>query len=166
MQQKGSVESMTSDIRSMSNDQILGTFFGIFNWVYQIELPVSYRQQIEQHIRAGWFNNDPSEQGLVQFVVELNDRLNQTPNPDLFRPSIQQHFANEFAIVATVPANKLNDKYRILAVMGTLIESLRPGVTGLMEAHQKFVQETNIAKRRHEALRAIAAQLREEDTDG
>ena len=102
---------MTNDqILGMTNDQILGTFFGLFNWVYQIELPLSYRQQIEQQIRAGWFNNDPSEHELVKFVLELSDRLNQTSDRDLHRPSIQQHFANEFATLATVPPNLLDDK--------------------------------------------------------
>jgi hypothetical protein len=168
---------MTNDqILRMTSDQILETFFGLFNWAYQIELPVSYRQQIEQHIRAGWSNNDPSEFQLVKFVLELSDRLNQVSDPDLHRLSIQQHFANEFGIVATVPPNQLNDKYRILGVMHTMIESLRPGATGrpivansleASQAAQLHLQETlrNVANMRHEMLKAVAARLREEETN-
>ena len=168
---------MTNDqILGMTNDQILGTFFGLFNWVYQIELPLSYRQQIEQQIRAGWFNNDPSEHELVKFVLELSDRLNQTSDRDLHRPSIQQHFANEFATLATVPPNLLDDKYRILGVMHTMIESLRPGATGRpivanspeeFQARQLQMQESlrNLANMRLEMMKKVAASLPEEETN-
>jgi hypothetical protein len=157
---------------SITDDQILDTFVGLFNWLYQIEIPPAYRQQIEQHVRAGWFNNDPSEHTLLKFVLEISGRLNQTSYPDLHRPSIQQHFANEFAALTTVSPNLLNDKYRILAIIHSMVESLRPGATGLplsargmattglqSQEEQDRQRLLETARMRHEMLRSMVEKL-------
>lgn len=115
----------------MNNDEMIGTFVGLFEWAYQIQIPPQYRQGIEQHLRAGWFNEDRSEHTLVAFVLDLSARLQATWNPDEHRAGVQQHFANEFRLLTQVSADLLNDKYRILAVVHSVIESLRPGATGL-----------------------------------
>jgi hypothetical protein len=157
------------NVESMSNDQILGTFFGVFNWLYQIEIPLAYRQQIEQHIRAGWFNNDPSEHQLLRFVLEIQDRLSKVWCPDDHRATLQQHFANEFAMLSAVPADQLNDKYRILSVIHRVVESLRPGVTRQpiapnpdeVQARQHLIELTrsNLMQMRSDMIRQLGKNL-------
>jgi hypothetical protein len=37
----------------MSDDQVLASVFSYLTWLYQIDLPISSRQAIEQQMRSG-----------------------------------------------------------------------------------------------------------------
>jgi hypothetical protein len=119
----------------MSDNQILEAIFNLFGWLYQINLPVPMRAAIEQQIASGWHNQDPSEQVFLSFLMELNGKLSQTPDPDSFRPNVLGHFRNEFAAAEQTSPNYLDDKGRLLLVIHWAIESTRPGSTGVASAN-------------------------------
>jgi len=118
----------------MSDDQILETVFNLFGWLYQINISVQFRQAIEQQVRSGWHNQDPSEQQFVGFLLDLNNKLTQSGTADTFRENVLEHFRNEFASAEQTSPYHLDDKGRLLLVIHWALESLRPGCSGVPSA--------------------------------
>ena len=147
----------------MNDNQILDAFVQVFSWLYEVDIPDMERSYIEGHIRAGWGNDDPSEQQLVAFVVDLYKKLNGVQYPELHREKIQQHFANEFSVLARLMPNQLSDKYRVLLVIHTIVETHRSGATGLPLMPTCGSVMSDIADMRYQMLETVAQNLRDEE---
>jgi hypothetical protein len=124
----------------VSDDQILELVFNLFGWLYQADLPMQFRQAIEQQVRSGWHNQDHSEQQFISFLVELSNKLNRSGNPESYRNSVLAHFRNEFASAEQTSPYLLNDKGRLLLVIHGAIEVIRPGCTGVPSAVAQAAQ--------------------------
>jgi hypothetical protein len=115
----------------MSDDQVLASVFSLLIWLYQIDLPISSRQAIEQQMRSGWQNQDLSEQQLVSCLLQMNQTVIQSGDPDCHLVNAWETFKNEFAATECTPPDQLDDKGRLLVVIHRAIESIRPGSTGV-----------------------------------
>jgi hypothetical protein len=115
----------------MSDDQVLASVFSLLIWLYQIDLPISYRQAIEQQMRSGWQNQDLSEQQLVSCLLQMNQTVIQSGDPDCHLVNTWEIFKNAFAPAECTPPDQLDDKGRLLVVIHRAIESIRPGSTGV-----------------------------------
>jgi hypothetical protein len=118
----------------MSDAQIFETVFNLFGWLYQINIPVPMRAAIEQQVGSGWHNQDPSEQQFVSFLLDLNNKLSQSGDPEMYRANVLEHFRSEFAAAEQTSPYYLDDKGRLLLVIHWAIESTRPGSTGVTSA--------------------------------
>jgi hypothetical protein len=118
----------------MSDAQIFETVFNLFGWLYQISLPAPMRAAIEQQVASGWHNQDPSEQQFLSFLLDLNNKLSQSGDPEMYRANVLQHFRNEFAGAEQTSPYQLDDKGRLLLVIHRAVESTRPGCTGVPSA--------------------------------
>ena len=115
----------------MSDDQVLASVFSLLIWLYQIDLPISSRQAIEQQMRSGWQNQDLSEQQLVSCLLQMNQTVIQSGDPDCHLVNTWEIFKNAFAPAECTPPDQLDDKSRLLVVIHRAIESIRPGSTGV-----------------------------------
>jgi len=113
----------------MSSDaEVFRAFLQLFEWTYELELPPGHARAIETELRIGWANSDPSEQELVQFVLQMYQAVTRTPKTERAarRREVRKIMAGLFS------KREANDRGRVLDAIHRAVESLRPGITGVV----------------------------------
>jgi hypothetical protein len=128
----------------MSDERIFDAVFNLYGWLYQIDIPLPFRQAIEQQARSGWQNQDPSEQLFVGFLLESYRQISQSTDRDSFLVNFWEHSKDEFAAAERTSPDQLDDKGRLLVVIHWAIESIRPGSTGVASVSSAGVKRSAI----------------------
>ncbi len=111
----------------LSSAEIYQQIADLIGWIYEVTIDSNAKAEIERQMLAGWYNDDRSEQDLVDYLVNMYGTVQSATGSNvqklreqaraIFRQMIEKH--------------EPNDRGRVVAAIQQVVEGLRPGATGV-----------------------------------
>jgi hypothetical protein len=106
-------------------DQVMAGFFAFMEWCYQVTIGPNERAHLQSMIVARWGDPNVPVKGLVGYICTLWNAVQGQPphHQDRLRPQAVR-IVREMLIQA-------NGRGQVLATLHAILETLRPGCTGV-----------------------------------
>ena len=108
-------------------NRAIHAFFEYFEWCYGISIPPDHRAPVTQVIASRWSDPDQTVKDLMVYIISQHDVFSKRRPADRrqLRSQAQKILRDVFSWVET------NGRGQALATLHQVIESLRPGCTGV-----------------------------------
>lgn len=111
----------------LSSTEIYQHIADLISWIYEVRIDSNAKAEIERHMLAGWYNDDRSEQDLVDYLVNMYGTVQQATGDNVrkLRDQARTIFRR------MIEKGEQNDRGRVVAAIHQVVEGISPGVTGV-----------------------------------